>query len=582
MGRDEAGDEEGFRQFETFLREYSRRDVLRAMGATGAYLAFAAGGLEFLEACANAGQNPNAQSSVAPRRGGHVVESTASDIATTNPVLVSDVPSQQIQQLIYDSLYTSDEKGNLYPVLAAGLPKVSSDNLTYTISISEKAKWTDGKDVTADDVKFTYDLMFDPKYKAVNSPRRGDLEQFVASVTAKDAKTVVFTLKSVFAPFALNHLGYGILPQHVWGGLAPAEINTTPMNANPKVTNGIFNFVSWQKDQQVTLARNDKYYRDPAYLDTYVMKVVSGGSTAILNQMKTGEIDIAGQNGFIDASQFDAAKSVDSIRVLEVPRLSFDFYMYNLDPAKTKLFQQREVRQALFYALDRQAIVDAIYFKHATVANTTMPPLSWAYNKDNKPVYTYDKAKAEALLDAAGWKKGPDGVRTNGTDKLKFELITNAGNKVREHLITNMAQQWKDIGVDCTARFVDFNKVLVPSITNTRDFQTLMVGFKWDVDPDQSAVWHSRNTRKGGFNGMSYRNPELDKVLDDAVGTLDQKKRRELYFKMQQILAEDVPAPILDFPTLLLAANKRVQGFTPGAFTGIRVYYNKIFVTDGK
>ena len=127
--------------------------------------------------------------------------------------------------------------------------------------------------------------------------------------------------------------------------------------------------------------------------------------------------------------------------------------------------------------------------------------------------------------------------------------------------------------------------MLVPAITNTRQFDVLMVGFSWGVDPDQAQVWHSRNAAVGGFNGMQYKNPDLDKVLDDAVATLDQEKRKQLYFKMQQILAEDVPAPILTFPNGLLSINKRVQNWQWGTFigqAGRAIFVKDLWVSDGK
>ena len=155
--------------------------------------------------------------------------------------------------------------------------------------------------------------------------------------------------------------------------------------------------------------------------------------------------------GGIDNSQYDSSKAVDNINVYSYPRLVFDFYQYQLDPAKpaSKFFGDKAVRQALLYALDREAIAKALYFGQATVANTSMPPKSWAYNKDNKPVYPFDKAKAASMLDAAGWTvPAGGGTRQKGGVPLKFEMITNAGNKVRENLLVVMQQQWKDVGVD--------------------------------------------------------------------------------------------------------------------------------------
>ena len=582
MSRDEVVDP-GFQQFEKFFDEWSRRDFLRNMGAGAVYLAFMAGGLEFLEACAGGPSTTNTN----VKEGGHIVEASTSDLKNFNSVLTNDFTSQEMIAMINDGLYTIDANANVYSLIAKDKPQISPDNLTYTVNMRQDVKWTDGQDVTADDVVFTYQLFYDPAYKKVNSPRRGTLEKYIESVTAKDKYTVIFKTKSVFAPFVSSHMTYAILPKHVLGSLSPEEINTAPWNAAPTVTNGAFKFDKWDKGSQVTLVKNPKYYRGAPHLDSYVFKI-GPVSTEVLNQMKTGEIDVAFPGiGTIDASQYDAAKSVDNINVYSYPRLSFDFFYYQLDPAKpaSKFFSDKSVRQAMVYALDRKAIAHALYFDQATVANTNMPPKSWAYNPDNKPVYSQDKAKAQSMLDAAGWTASGGGTRQKNGVPFKFEMITNAGNKIRENLLVVLQQQWKDVGIDATPKYVDFNKVLVPALTNTRQFDILMVGFSLDVDPDQSQIWHSRNAGPGGFNGMHYMNPELDKVLDDAVATNDQAKRKQLYFKMQQILAEDVPAPFLVFPNGILGLNKRVQNWQYGTFigqTGRRNFIKDLFVSDGK
>ncbi len=578
MSKQELVGDEECRQLEEFLDEWSRRDFLRGLGAATAFSLFAAGGMELLAACegGGGGQKPGPV-----RKGGHVVEATVFDLQYLNPVLYGDTASAAATAMIYDALYMSDDRGNSTGLLARDLPEISADQLTYTISLRD-ARWTDGKAISADDVKLTYDLMVDPKYDKVNSPRRGDLVEYVQSVTVKDAKTVVFQLKKAYSPITTVHMQYGILPKHVWGDLSPDQINTSELNGRPAVTSGPFKNAVWQRDQQVSFDKNPDYHRGAPNVDRYVIKVVKS-SADILNQLKTGEIDI----GPVDPALGDAARGVDSITLQRFPGLNFLFYLYNLDPAKTPLFQQREVRQALLYALDRQAIAKAIYFGYATVANTTMPPRSWAYNPNNKPLFNFDRKKAESLLDAAGWKKGRDGLRANGAGvKLKFQMLTNFGNLVRMNALINMQQQWRAVGVAATSTFGDFNKVLVPALRNTRDFQVLMVGFQWSDDPDQSQIWASRNTRPGGYNGMGYKNSQLDDIMDQATTISDQKKRKDLYFKMQQILAEDQPAPILVFPDQLMGVNKRVVGFNAGTFAnqydGRRIYIKDLYVSDGK
>ena len=576
MSRDGDADDKGFEQFERFLEHWSRRDFLKRTGGAAAYMAFLAGGLEFLEACGGG----STQTSQTPKKGGHVIEGNFSDIRTLNSMLSSDTASNQVIGLMFDGLLNYKKNGDLVPALASDLPKTSSDGLTYTFKLRDNLKFSDGHPLTADDVVFTYQLAYDPKYKDVASPRRGDLSKYIASVTAQDPKTVVIQTTQVFAPFLANHALYGILPKHVLGDLDPKAINTADFNTAPSVTNGAFKFVKWEKGQQVTLARNDNYWNGPAYLDSYVYKVLPD-SVAVTNQLKTGEIDI----GPVDPGQFDAIKTATNVVTSEFPVPTFTFYAYNLDPAKLggQLFGDKAVRQALLYALNRQQIVTAIFFGHGSVANSVEPPTSWAYKDKPQVLYSFDKAKAESLLDGAGWAKGADGIRAKGGQKLKFEMITNAGNKQRESMLTVMQQSWKDIGVDATPKLIQFPQ-LVSQIVSIRTFDVFLVGFNWGADPDVSPLYHSRNAAPGGFNGADFKNDQADTLLDQALNTLDRSKRKDLYSQFQDLMSDQEPSPVILFNSGIYGVNTRVQGTDFGPFNQFaqRPWNAKVWVTDGK
>jgi peptide/nickel transport system substrate-binding protein len=373
---------------------------------------------------------------------------------------------------------------------------------------------------------------------------------------------------------------YGILPKHVLGTMDAKALNTADFNSGPTVSNGPFKFVKWDKGQQVTMERNDSYWAGAANLDQWIYKVLPD-SVAVSNQLKTGEIDI----GPVDPGQYDTLKTVDSITMKEFPVPTFTFYAYNLDPTKLggKLFAQKEVRQALLFALNRQQIVTAVFFGHGQVANSVEPPTSWAYKEKPQILYNFDKAKAESLLDGAGWVKGADGIRAKDGLKLKFQMDTNAGNKQRESMLTIMQQSWKDIGVDATPNLIQFPQ-LVTEIVDTRKFDVFLVGFNWSVDPDESPLYHSRNTAPGGFNGAFFKNTQVDDILDQALGTLDKNKRKELYGQFQDIMSDQVPSPVILFNTGIYATSKRVQNTDFGPFNqfGSRPWANKVFVTDGK
>jgi peptide/nickel transport system substrate-binding protein len=572
-----------FDNFERFLKEWSRRDFLRGMGGAAAFAAFAAGGIEFLEACGTSGSS-STQNTSTGKKGGHLVEANISDISSLNSVLSSDTASSQVISMLFEGLLVSKPNGDLVPGLASAMPQVSSDGKTYTFKLRPNLKWSDGQPLTSDDVLFTYNMMFAPEYKAVNSPRRSDLTLNLDSITAPDPQTIVFVSKNVWAPFLALHAQREIMPKHVLGSLAPTAINTADFNTAPSATSGAFKFVRWDKGQQVVLARNENYWRGQAYLDQYIVKVVPDQVT-LTNQLKTGEVDF----GLVDPSLWDGlatADNVDRLTPFGVP--IFTFYAYNLDPTKPagKLFQDVAVRQALLLALDRQAMADRVYFKQATVADSVEPPISWSHVAA-KPSYPFDKAKAESMLDAAGWTKGPDGIRAKGGVQLKFTMITNQGNNQRQELLQIMQQSWSDIGVSATPQLIQFPQ-LVTQITNQRTFDVFLVGFNFTQDPDESQLFAGTSANPGGFNGALFKNAQVDSVLAQAASTLDQGKRKSLYAQFQNLMAEQVPAPILLFNKGLWAVSKRVQNFNASVFgpfnqfTGRSLFTKDVWVSDQK
>jgi peptide/nickel transport system substrate-binding protein len=576
VSREEDPRERGFEQFERFLGEWSRRDFLKRTGGAAAYLAFMAGGGELLAACGGGNNN----TSQTPKKGGHVVEGNFTDVRTFNSMLSSDTASNQVIGLMFDGLLNSKKNGDLIPALASDMPQTSTDGLTYTFKLRSNLKWSDGQPITSDDVKFTYQLAYDPQYSDFASPRRGDLSKYIASIDTPDQQTVVIKTTQVFAPFLPSHGTYGILPKHVLGTLSGKDLNSADFNNGPTVVNGAFKFVKWDKGQQVTMARNDSYWGGAPYLDQWIYKVLPD-SVAVTNQLKTGEIDI----GPVDPGQYDALKTTDSVALSEFPVPTFTFYAYNLDPNKPagKMFGDRSVRQALLYALDRKQIVTAIFFGHGSVANSVEPPTSWAYKANPTMVYDFDKSKAESLLDSAGWTKGSDGIRAKGGVKLKFTMITNSGNKQRESMLQVMQQSWHDIGVEATPSLIEFPQ-LVTQIVDTRTFDMFLVGFNWSEDPDESPLYHSRNTAPGGFNGADFKNTQVDQILDQALSTLDKNQRKQLYFQFQDIMSVEVPSPVILFNTGIYGVNKRVQGTDFGPFNqfGQRPWNYKTWVTDGK
>jgi peptide/nickel transport system substrate-binding protein len=578
MTQKEGDGDQEFEQFERFLKEWSRRDFLRRMGAAAAYTAFSVGIIDLLEACGN----PAPSTSLTPVKGGKLIEGTISDIATFNTLNSGDVNSTQMIALMFDGLLSVNVKGENIPMLASALPTISSDQLTFTFKLRPNLKWNDGQPMTADDVVFTYNLMYSPDTNDFVSRYRASLEGFVQSVTATDPQTVVFKFSQILANFVDTHCRYGILPKHVLGSVTPKALNTHDFfTKGPTVVSGVFKFNKWDKGQQVVLDRNDSYWGGAAHLDQYIFKVVTD-AVVLAQQLKTGELD----TGQPDASQFDNLKTVNTITTLAYLQAGFVYYQFNLDPTKaaSKIFGDKNVRKALHTALDRTAMAKAVYFGQAVPADSVEVATTWAYNPNVSPKYPFDKAAANKMLDDAGWAKGSDGIRAKGGVRMAFEVNTNSGNKVRENLIQVMQQQWKDIGVDATPRAIAF-QTLVTQLRSTRTFQIILIGISnQDTDPDETTLFTTKGIGSAGLNGMSYSNPQVDQLMDAALQTTDRTKRKPIYAQIQNILAEDIPVGMLFYPNYLWGINKRVQNFNVGTYNTYqaRPWMKDVFVSDGK
>jgi peptide/nickel transport system substrate-binding protein len=564
---------------------WSRRDFMVRSGSFALGGALFLGAAEVLEACGNAVTGSKSTPNVAPVRGGSLVEGNSSDIvAGFNPIVNAGALDIQQSNMIFEGLLATDPAGDLVPALAESTPKVSGDGLTFTFTLRKGLKWSDGAPITSDDVLFTYNLMFDPAYRAVRSPYRGDFESFVAGLTAPDPNTFVVRLKQVYAPFLASHGLHGILPKHVLGNLSPAELNTTTFNAAPTVASGVFKFVEWVKGDHIRLVRNDNYWRGPSYLDTYVWKVYAD-ATGVVNGLKNGEVDV----GKVTSPSFvpDLQTNPDLV-VYQFPVPTALAYWYNVDASKPagKLLSDRAVRQALYTVIDRAGIVDAIYARiGGAVAISAMPSTSWAYNKDTRPTYSIDKAKAASLLDGAGWKLGSDGVRSKDGVRAKLEVLTSAASKEYTAVAQVMQQSWTEIGIDVSVRGVPFPTELNAANT-TRAFDTLVVGYQLGLDPDLSPWFHSRNIVAGGGNYSSYRSSQADSLLDQAVATNDQAKRKQLYAQIQNLLAEDLPLGPLLVQNGFVAYHKKVHNFTAAQLSnntfygfGTRWWMKDVFVT---
>ncbi len=512
------------------------------------------------------------------KKGGSIIEGSSSDIRTLNPLLQSDTSSARVNAMMFDGLVDiNPDTLQPFPNLATKWES-SPDGKTFTFTIKQGVKWHDGQPFSADDVKFSYDLYMN---KDTGTARAGQLIERIASVDAKDATTVVFTMKDIVAPFLVSNCSYGILPKHILSSVAPKDIPTSEFTTTKPVGTGPFSLKEFTQGDHVTLVANPNYHRGAPFIDTYVRKYVKD-TTALYQQLKTGEVDFCA----LTADTADDAKKQTNFVTTIYDAFSFSFFGYNLDTTGKGLpmFQDAKLRQALFYAIDRKGIVDKIRNGLGTVAQGTMPIVSWAYQPDKITTkYDYDPKKAAQMLDDLGWKMGSDGIRAKGGQRLSFTMNTQSGDKVYDGYVAVFQQNWQDVGVEMKPQLEEFSQ-FVTRLTKTFDFQTFFIGFSWGVDPDQQTMWDSKQ-HGPGFNLYDYKNDKVDQLLSDGLHTLDQEKRKQIYLEMQNLVVADAPALITDFPKVIYGVNKRVKNFVPSAVvTTQNAYLNSYqwYVTDGK
>jgi peptide/nickel transport system substrate-binding protein len=468
-----------------------------------------------------------ATGSTAGRTGGSVVYGYGTEPAKINMLLSNLIVDYDAAQLVYSFLVKVNDKLEFTPDLATEVPTkanggVSADGLTYTFKLRPGVKFHDGKPLTSADVKFTQDLMVDPKTQA--RTRVG--YSSVASVTTPDDATVIFKLKETFPAF-LEVLAYtNILPKHLWEG---KDVNTDVLNREP-VGSGPFKFKERVSGQRVTFARNADYYRTGLpKLDEVVFKNVPDAN-ALFAQIQTGEV----QSTQRLSTQFVApVKALSGVTVFQTQALAdYRIWLNNKKPA----LQDARVRQALSYAIDRQGIISSVLNGYGKVAAGYIPPQVWAADASIAP-YAFDPSKAKALLTEAGWTAGSDGVLQKAGTRLSLEVWNVTGVNERLQVLQFIQQQWKAVGAEMIIKPTD-SATLFGSIVPDGKFDGYYGYWTNNIDP---ALLNTFYLSGSSGNTTGYANPALDKILTDAAALVDQDKRKPLYAQAQQIEFRDVP-----------------------------------------
>jgi peptide/nickel transport system substrate-binding protein len=442
-----------------------------------------------------------------------LIESTPINL---DPRIGTDAQSQYLDGLIFNSLVRRDAHMNLVPDLATGWE--TPDPVTYVFHLRHGVRFQNGQAFTSADVKYTFDSMLSG---AVRTPKRGSYA-IIRQIDTPDAWTVIFHLRQPYESFLwdLTSPAIGIVP-HPTGAGEAANPATDPIGTGP------FRFARMVPDQEVVLARNSGYFGTPPRIDRAVFRIVPDETTRAL-ELRKGSADIALNS--LTPDTVDALARTRTVRVSEQPGTNLAYLAYNCtDP----ILRHARVRQALAYATNRPEIIRYLLRGQARIAYDVLPPSHWAYDP-SIPHYDFDPAMAERLLDEAGFRRGPDGIRFRLTLKTSTEEASRQLGAV-------LQQQWRRVGVALDLRSLEFG-TFYADITNG-NFQ--IYGLRWlgaNDDPDfLYYVFDSQQIPPIGANRGHYDNPALDRLLEQARVEPSRQKRKELYAEAQEIIARDQP-----------------------------------------
>jgi peptide/nickel transport system substrate-binding protein len=462
-----------------------------------------------------------------------LIESTPANL---DPRIGTDAQSQHLDGLIFDSLLAHDAQMNIVADLAERWEARAP--LTYVFHLRQGVKFHDGRPLTSADVKFTFDSILDG---TVKTPKRGAF-RMVTSVEAPDDSTVVFHLREPYASFLWNLTkpGVGIVPR----GSGP-EIAQKPIGTGP------FRFVDAITDQEIVLQRNSSYFGDAGEaagmrgnVERVRFRIVPDALVRAL-ELRKGSADVA-----INSLSPDMVVTLAKERGIvadEQPGTTIAYVGFNLEDP---ILSHREVRQALAYATDRATLIKYLMRGQARAAASLLPPNHWAYDPDVRH-YDFDPGRAEQLLDAAGFKRGPGGLRF----RLEFKTSTEEYSRLLSEAI---ADEWQRVGVAVELRPLEFGTFYAD--LQRGSFQ--VSAQRWvggNNDPDIfESVFSSKKIPPNGSNRGHYRNPQLDALIDQARMEMDREKRKALLWEIQGIVAEDEPYINLWYPDNVCVHRERL------------------------
>lgn len=454
----------------------------------------------------------------------------------------------EINLLLFDGLTAHDGDNKVVPALAESWD-YDEDTFTYTFHLRENVLWHDGEAFNADDVKFTIDAIIDPNNGSENAPNYED----VVGINVIDDLTVAFTLDAPNAAF-LDYMTMAILPEHLLSG---EDMQTSAFFRAP-VGTGPYKLAEWDAGQSIIMTANDDYFLGAPNIKTVIFKIVPDDNAQAI-QLESGELDLA----LLDPKNARNFSDKSGFTCYDMTTADYRGILFNF--RNEYWTQNRDIIPAISYAIDRQAIIDAVLLGQGMPAHG---PLDRNIYNDNELVtYDYDPAKSKELLESVGCTMGANGFYERNGEEIGFVISVMAGEQDRLDIAQAAAQQLREVGINCT--------VEIPAQMDWGGQMSCLIGWGSPFDADDH-TYKVFGTDKGA-NYSAYSNPAVDEYLTLARRADNDDERREYYAAFLQELARDPAYTFICYLDANYVADSGINGITPDTVLGhhgVGIFYN--------
>ena len=459
-----------------------------------------------------------------------------------NPILANDSASSEISDWLFNGLFKYDKNGN--PIVDLAQSYEFKDQTTLIIKLKENVLWHDNTKFTAKDVIFTYEKIIDPK---VFNSIKSNFQQ-VKSVKALDDYTIEVIYSQAYFK-AIETWMVGILPYHLLKN--EENLMTSSFNKNP-IGTGSYKLKEFKQGQDIELIANDKYFEGRPNIDKILYQFLPDPNTSFL-YLKQKKLDLGGLTPIQIDRQIDNDFK-NKFTIIQKPSFAYSYLGFNL---KNEKFKDIRIRQALSLAINRQEMVDILFFGYGKICNGPFLLDSFAYNENIKPI-TQDINKAKALLKDAGYDEN---------NPFTFELVTNTGNDTRINAAQILQYQLEKTGVKMSIKVMEWQAFL-NTVVHPKKFQAVLLGWSLALMPDAFPLWHSSSSKLGGFNLVSYENEKVDKLIEQGSTTINRDELGNIYKEIFKIITDDLPYLFLYIPDAITVINKDIKNVEP-SFVGI-------------